>query len=171
MKAIIIAGGLGTRLSKYTKDTPKGMLKFLGKSLIERQIDTLRDCGINDIIIVRKHLKDKINFSGIKYIDENPDEDGNMLRGLFQAKSEFNDDIIMTYGDVIFQKSVMEKVIKTKCDVGVVVDKSWRSYWTARLGSDTEDTESLVLDAMKDNITRLGIPNPPQNELDARYEI
>lgn len=169
MKAIIIAGGLGTRLSKYTKDTPKGMLDFLGKSLIERQIDTFRSCGINDIVIVRKHLKDKINFKDVKYVDENPNEEGNMLRGLFQAKHEFNDDIIMTYGDVIFEKRVLEKVIKTKCKVGVVVDTKWRSYWIARLGSDTEDTESLVLDNKKDNIASLGIPNPPQNKLDARY--
>src|SRR3989338_10912430 len=47
MKAIILAAGMGTRFDKYTKDLPKCMLNFNGKTLIERQVETLRACGIN----------------------------------------------------------------------------------------------------------------------------
>ena len=39
MKLIILAAGRGSRLSKYTKDKPKGMLNFLGKPILEYQID------------------------------------------------------------------------------------------------------------------------------------
>ena len=51
--------------------------------------------------------------------------------------------------------------------VGCVVDTNWREYWIARLGSDTEDTESMVLDGKK--IKSLGIPNPATQEIDGRY--
>ena len=44
MKAIILAAGQGTRLKKYTQDLPKGMLKFMGKTIIERQIELYRKC-------------------------------------------------------------------------------------------------------------------------------
>ena len=50
MKAIILAAGQGTRLKKYTENLPKGMLEFDKKTIIERQIDTYRRCGISDII-------------------------------------------------------------------------------------------------------------------------
>ena len=45
MKAIILAAGMGTRLGKYTEDLPKCMLSFGGKTLIERQVETLRAAG------------------------------------------------------------------------------------------------------------------------------
>ena len=53
MKAIILAAGQGTRLKKYTQDLPKGMLEFQGKTMIQRQIELYRRCGIADIIVVR----------------------------------------------------------------------------------------------------------------------
>ena len=45
MKGIILAAGLGSRLSKYTKDCPKGLLSFLGKSLLHHQLEAMRDLG------------------------------------------------------------------------------------------------------------------------------
>jgi len=51
MKAIILAAGKETRLGKYTKDLPKGMLNFIGKTLIERQVEILNECGIKEIIV------------------------------------------------------------------------------------------------------------------------
>lgn len=167
MKAIIIAGGLGTRLYKYTKDVPKGMLTFLGKSLLQHQVDIFRKCGIDNIIIIRKHLAEKINLPEVRYIDEDPTQEGNMVRGLFHARGEFDDDIIMTYGDIIFEERVMREVIESTSEVGCVVDLDWQEYWRARLGSDTEDTESMVLDGKK--IISLGIPNPNPKEIDGRY--
>ena len=42
MKAVIVAGGKGTRLNKYTTDIPKPMIKVNGISLLERQINNLK---------------------------------------------------------------------------------------------------------------------------------
>ena len=67
MKAIILAAGMGTRLGKYTENLPKCMLNFNGKTLIQHQIDTLRECGITDIIIVKGHVPEKIQIPGVKY--------------------------------------------------------------------------------------------------------
>ena len=67
MKAIILAAGMGTRLGKYTQDLPKGMLNVMGKSLIERQVETLRKSGLNNIIIVKGYASSKINIPGGKY--------------------------------------------------------------------------------------------------------
>ena len=52
MKAIILAAGVGSRMGKYTKSLPKGMIKINGKTLIERQILVLEAVGINNIMIV-----------------------------------------------------------------------------------------------------------------------
>ena len=46
VKAIIIAAGLGSRLKGYTEALPKCMLKFGEKTLLQRQLDAYRECGI-----------------------------------------------------------------------------------------------------------------------------
>ena len=59
--AVIMAGGKGTRLSSVTGDEiPKPMVKVAGVPIIERQIQTLKRCGISRFYIVVGHLKEKI---------------------------------------------------------------------------------------------------------------
>jgi len=51
MKAVIIAGGEGTRLRPLTHIKPKPLLPLWGKSFIESQIDKLKSAGVKEIII------------------------------------------------------------------------------------------------------------------------
>ena len=60
MKAVILAGGLGSRLKNLVKDVPKPMAYILGKPFLEHQIRMLKDQGIDDIILAVYHMADKI---------------------------------------------------------------------------------------------------------------
>ena len=51
MKVIILAGGLGTRISEYTKFIPKPMIKVAGKPLIYHIMKNCTKYGLNDFII------------------------------------------------------------------------------------------------------------------------
>jgi len=143
------------------------MLSFNGKPLIERQIDTFRACGINDIVVVRKHLAEKIIIPGVKYINET-DYDTHMVVGFFRAREEFDDDIILSYGDIIFEQRVLRAAIDARVDVGVVADYEWKDYWTARCGDWRMDSESFVI-GESDKLVSLGISNPPEDKMHARY--
>ena len=59
MKAIILAAGMGTRMKHHTTNMPKGMVKILDKTIIERQISVLRDNKIYDISIVTGYNSEK----------------------------------------------------------------------------------------------------------------
>ncbi|MFC2061367.1 NTP transferase domain-containing protein [Elusimicrobiota bacterium] len=167
MKAIILAAGEGKRLKKYTGDTPKGMLEFAGKSIIERQIDTFRNEGIEKIIIVRGFAYDKINFPGVTYY-ENPDYDStNMLVSLFCAEAELEGDIIVSYADILFEERVLKGLIRSENDINVTIDTSWQEYWTARYGKVDHDTESLKVEDKR--IVALGKPDVSVSEIDGRY--
>ena len=52
MKGVILAGGLGTRLSPLTKITNKHLLPVYGRPMIHYPLKTLSDAGIKDILIV-----------------------------------------------------------------------------------------------------------------------
>jgi NDP-sugar pyrophosphorylase family protein len=52
MKAMILAAGQGTRLNDLTKHTPKCIIKIGEKTILEHQIKTLKDYGIDDTFLV-----------------------------------------------------------------------------------------------------------------------
>lgn len=168
MKAIILAAGQGTRLKKYTKDLPKGMLSFRGKTLIERQIGLYRTCGIEHIAIVTGFAADKIDYAGVNYYHNDKFMDTNMVESLLAAKAEFDDETIVSYSDVLFEIALLEKMIKTVGDFVCAVDDNWQAYWQKRYDRVDFDTESLTIDE-NDNITELGLENPPLEKISARY--
>lgn len=65
MKAIILVGGLGTRLREIVPDKPKGMALFAGKPFLEYQLNYLKKQGITEIILCTGYLHEQIeNFFG-----------------------------------------------------------------------------------------------------------
>lgn len=168
MKAIILAAGQGTRLKKYTQNLPKGMLEFMGKTIIERQIELYRACGVENISIVTGFAADKIFYAGVKYYHNDRYMDTNMVESLLAAKEEFDDDTIVSYSDILFERSLLEKMMASEGDFVCAVDDNWKSYWKKRYGRVEFDTESLAIDG-NDNITELGLENPPLEQISARY--
>ena len=67
MNAIILAAGMGTRLRPLTDNTPKALVKVNGEPMIERQINYLKQIGINEIIVVTGYLHDEFNYLANKY--------------------------------------------------------------------------------------------------------
>ena len=62
MRAILLAAGMGTRLRPLTLTTPKSLVKVNGQPILERQIEFLKEKGINEIIIVTGYLKEKFDY-------------------------------------------------------------------------------------------------------------
>ena len=107
MKAVIMAGGKGTRLSSVLQDIPKPMVSFAGKPLLEYQIENLKENGITDIIIVTGHLgnvisnhfKDGSSFGvHIDYFAET--EPLGTAGALYYLKDKLNEDFILLFGDL-----------------------------------------------------------------------
>jgi len=168
MKAIILAAGEGKRLEKYTKNLPKGMLVFNGKTLIERQIEMLREAGISDIIIVKGYMQEKIQIPNVKYYENKEYANTNMVETLFAAEVEINDDIIVCYADILYEKKVIKKILESNVDIGVTVDNDYWDYWKARLDNPKNDTESLVIDE-EGKIVELGDTNCSLEKAKLRY--
>lgn len=59
MKAVILVGGLGTRLRPLTCNTPKPMIPIVNKPFIEHMLERLRDQGIDEAILAVQYLADR----------------------------------------------------------------------------------------------------------------
>ena len=168
MIVVILAAGKGTRLKKYTENLPKGMLSFNNKTLIEYQVDLFKKCGINNIIIVKGYEADKINFPNIKYFVNPNYETTNMVETLYMAREEYIEDIIVSYSDIIYEESLLRKVLESDEEVSVAVDKDWQKYWIMRYGTLNFDLEGLQIKNDYD-IVRIGFSDPLISQIDARY--
>ena len=144
---IIIAAGLGSRLKKYTNDLPKCMLDFGGKTLLQRQIEAYESCGLNKISVIRGFKKEKINYPEIDYFENKNFKDNNILNSLFYAEKVLNGHVIVAYSDILFEKEVVERLLKSEHDISIVVDIDWRGYYVNRKEHPIEEAENVIFDA------------------------
>lgn len=146
-KAIIIAAGPGSRLKDYTENSPKCMLKFGDKTLLERQLEAYRDCGINNIAVIRGYKKEKIDYEGLRYFDNTDFENNNILNSLFYGEEELNGNVIVAYSDILFESSVVKRLLESERDVSIVVDVDWRGYYVGRRDHPVEEAENVIFNA------------------------
>ena len=67
MNAIILAAGKSSRFAPFTYEKPKGLFRVKGEILIERQIEQLREAGVDEIIVVVGNMKEKFFYLEQKY--------------------------------------------------------------------------------------------------------
>ena len=145
MKAIIIAAGQGTRLRPYTADRPKCMVEINGVSLIERQVKTMRDAGIDDIVVIRGYRGKQIQIPGIRYVD-NPDfKNNNILESLFCARDELVGDVVISYGDITYHPDLMHALVSKHAPSMVVVDLDWKEVYEGRDDHPVDQAELCVV--------------------------
>ena len=146
-KALIIAAGLGSRLKKHTENLPKCMLDFGGKTLLQRQLDVYKKCGIKDISLIRGYKKEKINYKGIKYFENTDYRNNNILNSIFYAEKVINGNIIISYSDILFDPSVVERTLDSDHDISVVVDIDWRGYYVGRKDHPISEAENVIFNS------------------------
>ncbi len=176
MKVIILAAGQGTRLRPLTDSCPKCMVEVNGESIIKRQLGTMYSCGIkeNDITIITGYksevLKEGLKDTGIHFIVNREYETTNMVYSLMCARDilEEDDDILVSYGDIIYGASVLGKVMESRYDASVVVDDGWYSYWSARCADPLDDAETLVLDK-EGCLAEIGQKTTDINKIQSQY--
>ena len=131
-KVIIIAAGLSSRMRPLTDDSPKCMLDFAGKTLLQRQLDAFRDCGLEDVSVIRGYQGDKIDLDGLRYFENSDFENNNILNSLFYAEEAIEGDVIISYSDILFESRVVKSLLGSDEDISIVVDTDWREYYVGR---------------------------------------
>ena len=104
MQAVIMAGGLGTRLKDITHDNiPKPMVTIIGKPLLQWQIENLKESGVDDIIlVVGPHyniIYDWFGTSVSYYTETTPLGTAGALPWM---KELLDNEFFLIYGDVFF---------------------------------------------------------------------
>lgn len=168
MRAIILAAGRGKRLIPHTNSKPKAMLEFGNKPLIQYSIDNLRKVGIADITIITGYKSEMINIPNVRYIHNEKFAETNMVYTLFCAEAVMDDNLIISYSDIIFEPKVLQKLLQSKDEITVVVDDNWQELWELKSNNPLNDAETLRLNK-KNYILEIGAKPKDLNQIDSQY--
>lgn len=146
-KALILAAGFGSRLHPLTSKKPKTLIPLFGESILLRQKKVLNALGIYDITVVVGHMGESIKKLNFNCIHNDNYESSNMVSSFFCAKGIFSnkEDLIVSYGDIIYQKNNLRRLLESPQEISVMVDKDWLRYWKLRFEDPLSDAESLKL--------------------------
>ena len=109
MKAVIMSGGRGTRISELFPDIPKPLIPICGKPVLEHEIECLKEQGFTDIILTVSHMADKIiEYFGdgsklgvhIDYFVE--DKPLGNAGALFRLRDKLTEDFLLLNADSVF---------------------------------------------------------------------
>lgn len=145
MKAVILAAGRGSRLKNMTASLPKPLVEFRGRRLIDWQIDALNGAGLNEISIVRGYRGECFDL-GVHYFENYRWSASNMVVSLTCAKEWLeNNTVIVSYGDIVYDKKVIEQLINAPGDITISYDPFWLSQWQSRFEDPLDDAETFRL--------------------------
>jgi len=170
MKVLIVAAGRGSRLGVHSDQTPKCLAPFAGSRLLDLQLSVLRGAGLDDIQRGRGYLGEQRDGLGLTLWD-NPDWAAtNMVASMLCARPvlESGEDVILAYGDIIYEEKILEALLADDSEAGVIVDREWLKLWNLRSEDPLSDAESLRLDG-GGNIIDIGRKVPSLDEIEAKY--
>ena len=167
-KALIIAAGLGSRLKKHTENLPKCMLDFGGKTLLQRQLDAYKKNSITDISVIRGYKKEKIKYKGLKYFENTDYKNNNILNSIFYAEDFINGNIIISYSDILFDSTVVKRLLKSNHDISVVVDIDWRGYYVGRKDHPISEAENVIFNS-NNEVEKIGKINTGNQEVHGEF--
>ena len=154
-KCLIVAAGLGSRLKGHTENNPKCMLDFGGKTLLQRQLSSYKENDIEDVSLIRGYKKNKINYKGIKYFDNNDYKDNNILNSIFYGEDVINGNIIISYSDILFEPFVVKRAMESDHDISVIVDVDWRDYYVGRKDHPLSEAENVIFNS-NNEVVKIG---------------
>jgi choline kinase len=132
MKAIILSAGQGSRLGHLVDDRPKCLIDFTGRSLLDRQLDTLEANGVNEAVVVtgfhdelvQQAVDKRSGGPNVRTIFNPFYKVADNTGSLFMAREELKGDCLVWNGDTLVSRGLMRRVVgNDRSGICVTIDR------------------------------------------------
>jgi choline kinase len=160
-RAILIAAGRGKRLGAHTEEIPKCMVEVSGKPILGWVWQALSRVGVDELVVIRGYKGDVLE-SFVRslvpraiFVDNREWETNNVLLSLGMARAYLDQPAYVTYSDIVFTPGVAEAAAASTAEIGLVIDRDFRSVYVGRDQHPLEEGE--VADLKPDgSVSRVG---------------
>ncbi len=129
-KAMVLAASQGSALGSLTEHAPKAMVEIRGRPLLQHIVDAYRGAGVRDISVVRGFGKEQVSIPGLTYVDNDAYRETGELASLsmgLTADPDDGRDLTVSFGDVIFNRYILQLLELQDEDFVIAVDTNWRA--------------------------------------------
>jgi choline kinase len=132
MKAIILSAGQGSRLGHMVDDRPKCLIDFNGRTLLDRQLDTLEANGVHEAVVVtgfhdelvEQAIARRSGGPAVRTIFNPFYKVADNTGSLFMAREELCGDCLVWNGDTLVSRTLMERVVANdRSGICVTIDR------------------------------------------------
>jgi len=124
MTGVILAAGRGGRLRAMTSDRPKCLIRIGDCTLLERQIETLRACAVDRIVVVTGYRDDKVRQivgPDVNIVHNGRYASTNSLYSLWLARDCLGDGCLILNGDVLFPRRLLLDLLTARYEDALLV--------------------------------------------------
>jgi phosphoenolpyruvate phosphomutase len=163
-RAVVLAATRGSQLRELTADRPKCMLDIRGQPLLRRLVSTLRDSGVRTIAVVRGYRKEAVDLPSVTFADNDAFESTGEIASLACAADHLRGECLISYGDILFRRYILDQLLEAEGDIAVVVDARWsdRRKQAADLAACSAPFTGSYLDDDSVLLRRVGPDLPPE---------
>lgn len=149
-----MAAGSATRLGKFTKKTPKGLLDINGISLLERIMNAFSKNGITDFVIIIGPNSEEFSFKNVTYIHDRNYHNHDVLGSLMAADDILTNDVIISYTDIVYDESIVKAVLDFSGDIGLAIDMNWEDAYIGRTEHPIDEAANVLI--KNNSVLRIG---------------
>jgi choline kinase len=160
-RAILIAAGRGKRLGPHTEEIPKCMVEIGGRPILGWVWRALAAQGVDELVVIRGYRGDVLEsfvrtlVPNAVFVDNLEWQTNNVLLSLACARPYLDRPAYVTYSDIVFTPAVAEATARSTAEIGLVIDRDFRSVYVGR--SDHPLDEGEVADLRGDGaVARVG---------------
>ena len=124
MRAIILAAGRGSRLNGHLGDGPKALMRVGGATLVERQVRTLQQAGLREIVVVVGSEAERVRQhcgAGITYVENLEYASTNSLYSLWLARALLFEGFVVLNCDVLFHPQLLTDLLTARHDAALLL--------------------------------------------------
>ena len=169
MKAIILAAGRGSRMKDLTEEMPKCLLEVGGKALLDRQVESLKGAGIDEIAIVTGYKRELLIDRCLFEFNNPRWAETNMVSSLDCAGDWLDlEPCIVSYSDIFYDSQAVVSLMEDNSELAVTYDPNWLELWTSRFGDPLLDAETFRMDE-NSFLTEIGNKPGSIEEVEGQY--
>lgn len=157
MILVVLASGMGKRLNKKI---PKCLVKIEDKTILERIIESSKN--FKKIIVVggyksnlSKKIIKKFNKKNIILINNKDYKSTNMVESFFKSFKKIDQDVLITYSDIVYDSSLLEKMCNFKKD-HLMLNSDWLKNWSLRMPLKKILLDAETIKTKENHITTIG---------------
>ena len=133
-------------MKNLTDDRPKCLVEVRGRSLLDWQLESLRQAGIREISIVTGYKRELLSDQGLVEFFNPRWEETNMVSSLACAREWLVEgSCIVSYSDIFYDASAVISLLEMEGVLGVTYDPKWLKLWERRFGDPLLDAETFRL--------------------------